>query len=114
MQADTAPALQGRVRGATPAAERPAPVLAEILAAAMILQAFPAVVLAWKSLGTRLAARPDDRQEADWHAAGEVLAGFYGHGSCGGWSFDPASQETLCRCGRHLFGTAATEGVLAA
>ena len=46
----------------------------------MLLQAFPAVVLAWKSTGTRLAARPDERQEADWHAAGDVLMDLRGHG----------------------------------
>lgn len=72
------------------------------------------VIAAWKSTGTRLAARPDERQEEDWHAAGEVLAGFHGHGGHGGWAFTPWTQETLCRCGRDLFETAAGEGVLAA
>ena len=80
----------------------------------MLLQAFPAVVLAWKSTGTRLAARPDERQEADWRAAGDVLMDLRGHGECGGWMFDPASQDVTCRCGADPFGSAATEGPVAA
>ena len=110
----TSAAMQPRVRGEIPAAEGLSPVLAEIFAAAMVLNAFPAVVLAWKSTGTRLAARPDERQEADWHAAGDVLMDLRGHGGHLGWMFDPASQDVACRCGADPFESAATEGRAAA
>lgn len=101
--ASPAPALQPRTRADFPAAERPAPVLAEVFAAAMILQAFPAVVLAWKSAGTHLPRCGDERLAESWNEVGHLLHQWSGHAECAGWTFDGASQRFGCSCGDEIF-----------
>jgi hypothetical protein len=105
-----APALQGRTRAEVPAAGGPAPVLAEIFAAAMVLNAFPAVVLAWKSAGTHLPRLGDEQAEESWNEVGHLLHQWSGHADCPGWTFDAASQRFSCACGAVLFETSAMAG----
>jgi hypothetical protein len=66
--------------------------------------AYPAIVVAWKSVGSRLpAAEEDEGRAKDWHDVGDLLAYMDGHGTHGGWSFDPSSQVMTCACGSPMY-----------
>jgi hypothetical protein len=66
--------------------------------------AWPVLVVAWKSEGSRLPVAPEDARRAeDWAAVGDLIVWEDGHGFCGGWSYDPATQAMTCACGAVLF-----------
>jgi hypothetical protein len=73
----------------------------------MVLNAFPAVVLAWKSAGTRLPRCGDERAEAEWNEVGDLLYGWSGHGEHAGWHFCPQTQRLECACGAALLEASA-------
>lgn len=62
---------------------------------------YPAAVVAWKSVGTALAASAADLERLkDWQAVGDLLAYIDGHGDHDGWTFDKVTQVMSCkRCG---------------
>lgn len=65
---------------------------------------YPAIVVAWKSVGSQpRATQEDERLAADWAAVGDLLAWIDGHGTCGGWTFDQATQVMTCACGKSLY-----------
>jgi hypothetical protein len=55
----------------------------------------------------------DERGAEDWNAVGWLLVWAEGHGSCGGWQFDPASKRLSCACGRDLFEVGDVSGAAA-
>ena len=66
--------------------------------------AWPVLVVAWKSEGSRLPAVPGSEAKAeDWAAVGDLIVWEDGHGFCGGWTFDPVTQVITCACGASLF-----------
>lgn len=68
-------------------------------AGAVMKVAYPAIVVAWKSVGSRpLASQEDEQLAADWASVGDLLAYIDGHGTHGGWSFDPDTQVMTCAC----------------
>lgn len=65
---------------------------------------YPVMLLAaWKQVGGGLPGSDDERLAEDWQAAGHLLVWMEGHGRCGGWTFDPATQRLSCACGGDLF-----------
>jgi hypothetical protein len=63
----------------------------------------PAVIVAWKSVGTSLPRSSDERLAEDWNAVGNLLVWMEGHGGCEGWTFDPHTQRLACSCGADLY-----------
>lgn len=65
---------------------------------------YPAIVVAWKSVGSRpRVTQEDERLAEDWGAVGDLLAYLDGHGAHGGWSFDAATQVMTCACGSPMY-----------
>lgn len=73
-------------------------------AAVAMKVAYPAIVVAWKSVGTSLAATPEDQRRAqDWQSVGDLLAFIDGHGDHGGWKFNGETQAMTCECGDLMY-----------
>lgn len=65
---------------------------------------YPVIVVAWKSLGSRLPEGDDKRLTEDWQSVGDLLAYIDGHGDHGGWAFDKATQVMTCKgCGEPMY-----------
>lgn len=62
------------------------------------------LIRAWKAAGSvPRASQEDERLAADWAAIGDLIVWDAGHNSCGGWTYDPATQRLACACGTDLF-----------
>lgn len=90
-----------------------APVSAEAVTAALIVQAFPALIAAWKSTGTLLPRTADEKLMETWASIGAFLWAYAGHGACDRWDFDPATQRFGCSCGTELFPATERTGAAA-
>ena len=77
--------------------------LAEASAAMKV--AYPAIIVAWKSVGSRLRGlSEEDRKLAeDWQSVGDFLVWMDNHGDHGGWKFDKGTQAMTCECGELLY-----------
>jgi hypothetical protein len=64
---------------------------------------YPVIVVAWKSVGSRLASPEEQKLAKDWQDVGDLLAYIDGHGDHGGWSFDEATQDMTCKCGMVMY-----------
>ena len=63
----------------------------------------PAILAAWRSVGSRLPEGDDRRLAEDWQSVGDLLAFIDGHGDHGGWTFDKSTQLMTCKCGEVMY-----------